>query len=76
MEQQLTVFVVDDDPAVRKGIKFLVNSVDLRVAEFSSAQEFLDNYDSTQAGCLILDMRMPDMSCFGFEDELSRPPSE
>lgn len=72
MEQQPTVFVVDDDPAVRKGIKFLTNSVDLRFVEFSSAQEFLSNYDPSQAGCLILDMRMPNMSGLDLQEELNK----
>lgn len=72
MEQQPTVFVVDDDPAVRKGIKFLTNSVDLRFAEYSSAQEFLSNYDPSQAGCLILDMRMPNMSGLDLQEELNK----
>ena len=72
MEQQPTVFVVDDDPAVRKGIRFLVNSVDLQFAEFSSAQEFLSNYDPSRQGCLILDMRMPNMSGLDLQEELNK----
>jgi len=57
-----TVFVVDDDEAVRDSVRWLILSVNLEVKTFSSAQEFLDTYDSEQGGCLLLDMRMPGMS--------------
>ncbi|HEG44264.1 MAG TPA: response regulator transcription factor [Phycisphaerales bacterium] len=72
MEQQPVVFVVDDDPAVRTGIKFLVSSVDLQFAEFSSAREFLDSYDPSRPGCLILDIRMPKMGGLELQDELNK----
>jgi RNA polymerase sigma factor (sigma-70 family) len=57
-----TVFIVDDDAAVRKSLDMLVRSVGLPVKAFSSAQEFLDNYRADQPGCLVLDIRMPGMS--------------
>jgi two-component system response regulator FixJ len=72
MQQQATVFVVDDDSAVRTGIEFLVNSVDLQFAGFSSAQEFLSIYDTTRPGCLILDMRMPQMGGLELQKELNK----
>lgn len=57
-----TVFVVDDDEAVRDSVRWLILSVNLEVKTFSSAQEFLDTFDPEQEGCLLLDMRMPGMS--------------
>jgi RNA polymerase sigma factor (sigma-70 family) len=57
-----TVFVVDDDDAVRNMIGQLVEAVNLDVETFSSAQEFLDSHDPARPGCLILDVRMPGMS--------------
>lgn len=57
-----TVFIVDDDPAVRKSMQSLIQSVGLRVETFASAQEFLDAYDDSRTGCLVLDVRMPRMS--------------
>jgi len=57
-----TVFVVDDDEAVRDSLQILMTSVGLRSACFSSAQGFLRAYDSNRPGCLVLDMRMPGMS--------------
>jgi two-component system response regulator FixJ len=59
---QATVFVVDDDPAVRKSLETLLKSVGMNVETFCSAQEFLAGYDPARPGCLVLDVRMPGMS--------------
>ena len=61
-QSEPTVFVVDDDPAVLRGLRLLVKSVKLNVETYLSAQEFLDSYDPARPGCLVLDMRMPGMS--------------
>ena len=61
-DSQALVFVVDDDEAVRSSTKLLLKSVGLPAVTFSSAQEFLDNYDPLQPGCVVLDVRMPLMS--------------
>ena len=45
-----TVFVIDDEPAVRQSVRWLVESVALRVETFSAAQEFLDKYDPARPG--------------------------
>src|SRR5688500_1506259 len=57
-----TVFVVEDDEAVRKMMRTLISSVGLNTAAFGSAQEFLESYNPHTAGCLVLDVRMPGMS--------------
>jgi RNA polymerase sigma factor (sigma-70 family) len=57
-----TVFIIDDDPAMRDSMSFLVQSVGIAVETFSSAQGFLDTYDPERHGCLVLDVRMPGMS--------------
>ena len=57
-----TVYVVDDDLAVRDSVKWLVESVGLTVRTFASAREFLDAYRDTGPGCLVLDLRMPGIS--------------
>jgi FixJ family two-component response regulator len=64
------VFIVDDDPAMRESLCFLVGSVGLEVAAFSAAQEFLDRYDPRHPGCLVLDIRMPGMSGLELQDRL------
>jgi RNA polymerase sigma factor (sigma-70 family) len=57
-----TVFIVDDDPAMRKSLRWLTESVGLPVETFATAEEFLAGCDGTRPGCLVLDVRMPGMS--------------
>jgi FixJ family two-component response regulator len=66
-----TVFVIDDDEAVRNSLRLLVKSVGLPVRVFASAQEFLPAYDAQQPGCLILDIRMPGMSGLELQQQLN-----
>src|SRR5437879_13214826 len=54
-----TVFVVDDDAAVRKALSRLLRSVGIAVAVFASPREFLAQYDPVMPGCLVLDIAMP-----------------
>lgn len=62
MESEATVYVVDDDPAVRHSLTRLLESVGWRVEAFASAPEFLDQYRPDQCACLVLDLRLPGMS--------------
>ncbi|MBI9016624.1 MAG: response regulator transcription factor [Phycisphaerae bacterium] len=71
VEQQTTVFVVDDDDGVRLSMELLLKSVGLRSKQFSSAIDFLDNYDDHTPGCLILDVRMPEMSGIELQQKLN-----
>ncbi len=57
-----TVFIVDDDESVRRSIEWLVGSVGLKAESFASARTFLDAFDPDRPGCLIVDMRMADIS--------------
>jgi len=57
-----TVFIVDDDEAVRRSLEALVRSVGLNVESFASGQDFLASFDPDRPGCLVLDIRMPGMS--------------
>jgi FixJ family two-component response regulator len=66
-----TVFIVDDDAAVRDSIAELVMSVGLCAATFRSAQEFRDSFDPEQPGCLVLDVRMAHISGPALQDELN-----
>jgi two-component system response regulator FixJ len=66
-----TIFVVDDDSAVRDALKLLLRSVGQAVETFSSGQEFLDAYGEDRAGCLVLDIRMPGMSGLELQQKLN-----
>ena len=64
------VFVVDDDEPVRDAIGLLLDTVDIEHEEYASAQEFLDAYEKSRNGCLVLDIRMPGMSGLELQDHL------
>lgn len=66
------VYVVDDDDAVRGVLGWLMESVNLPVEEFASADAFLAEYECTSAGCLLLDIRMPGMSGLELQRRISR----
>lgn len=65
-----TVYIVDDDEAVRKALSMLVRSVGLNVESYPSAQAFLDAYRGSRPACLVLDVRMPGMSGLDLQDRL------
>ncbi len=69
-ERPATVFVVDDDDAVRTSLRLLLRSVGLPVETFGSAQEFFDAFDPDRPGCLVLDIRMPGMSGLELQQRL------
>ena len=58
-EKQLPVFVIDDDESVRDSLAFMLEEHDFNVTTFADGQSFLDEVDVQQAGCIILDSRMP-----------------
>ena len=66
------VYVVDDDDAVRNSIRLLLKSVGLPVVLFSSPEEFLAQYDDEQPGCLLLDVRMPQMNGLELQQRLNQ----
>jgi len=65
------VFVVDDDPSVRRAIKRLIGSVGLQVEMFGSANEFLSSKRADAPSCLVLDIRLPGISGLDFQRELA-----
>src|SRR3954447_22925278 len=57
--QNARVYVIDDDPAMRESLDFLLGSAGLHVRLFESAQMFLNELPSLEAGCVVTDIRMP-----------------
>jgi len=66
------VFIVDDDDGVRRAMSALMESVGYAHLTYPSATEFLRQYDAAQSGCLVLDIRMPEMSGLELQQELNK----
>lgn len=65
-----TVFIIDDDNTVLSALESLVRSVGLRTEAYASAPTFLSGYQPTEAGCVLVDMRLPGMSGLELQAEL------
>jgi FixJ family two-component response regulator len=65
-----TVFIVDDDRGMRQAIQDLVESVGLRAESFASGEEFLRKKHNSRPSCLVLDVRLPQMSGLDFQHRL------
>ncbi|MES9949806.1 MAG: response regulator transcription factor [Candidatus Thiodiazotropha sp.] len=70
MTKPPTVFVVDDDQAMRNSLKWLIESVSMQVETFESADAFIKSYYPGRSGCLLLDVRMPGMSGLELQEYL------
>jgi FixJ family two-component response regulator len=66
-----TVFVVDDDGGMRQAIQDLVESVGLRAEAFTTGEEFLKRPRTADPSCLVLDVRLPQMSGLDFQRRLA-----
>jgi two-component system response regulator FixJ len=67
-----TVFIVDDDPAIRRALGRLLEEVALPARTFATADAFLETYDEDEPGCLVLDVRMPGMSGMDLQERLNQ----
>jgi len=70
--KQSTVYVVDDDDAMRESLTWLIESVGLNVETYASADEFLESYYPGRPGCVLLDVRMPGMSGLELQGHLQK----
>jgi FixJ family two-component response regulator len=66
-----TVYIVDDDSGVRRAVQDLVESVGLRAESFATGQEFLNKKRTSDPSCLVLDVRLPQMSGLDFQHMLA-----
>jgi FixJ family two-component response regulator len=71
MHDEPTVFVVDDDKGMRESLGWLIESAGLNVESYPSAKDFLDAYDPDRPGCLVLDVRMSDLSGLELQKKLA-----
>ncbi len=69
-----TVFIIDDDREVREALQLLMESVGLQVELFDSANTFMEQFDASRPGCIILDVRMPGMSGLELQSQLLEQP--
>src|SRR6059036_930646 len=72
MTAEPTVFVVDDNPGLRRSLQALLEAARLPVETFASARDFLERYDGGRPGCLVLDVRLRDESGLDLQEELRR----
>ena len=72
MSAARTIFVVDDDAAVRDSLKILLTAAGYEPELYASARAFLERSDAGHAGCLLADVRMPDMDGLELQEELTK----
>lgn len=70
------VYILDDDEGARTSLAWLLNSVHIHTECFASAKAFLEGYDPCVASCLVLDVRMPEVSGFQLQERLNHLGSE
>jgi FixJ family two-component response regulator len=70
MEARATVFVIDDDASVRRGLERLLRAAGHRVETFGSAHEFFEREGHRRPGCIVLDVRMPGQTGLELRDAL------
>jgi two-component system response regulator FixJ len=71
-ETDAVVYVVDDDEAILDSTGLLLKSAGLNCRTYTNATKFLEDFDVSQHGCLLADIRMPGMSGLELQDELNR----
>jgi FixJ family two-component response regulator len=71
MQEQETVFIVDDDASIGEGLRNLLESVGISAEHFESAESFREQWDRSRRGCLLLDARLPGMSGVDLQEELT-----
>lgn len=72
MNDSASVLIVDDDPAIRQALELLMDSAGFAPRSFASGREFLDTSPPKGPACVLLDLRMPDMSGLDVQQQLRR----
>ncbi|MGQ0637277.1 MAG: response regulator transcription factor [Planctomycetaceae bacterium] len=71
MNVAATVYIVDDDSALRDALRLLIQTAGLRVESFETPRAFLDSFDGDRPGCLVLDMHMPEIDGLDLQRRLA-----
>ncbi len=71
MSDDATVYVVDDEEAIRHSLEMLIGAVGLKVRVFSSAASFLETFDPSLRGCIVADLSMPGMNGLEMQERLN-----
>lgn len=71
MPDEATVYLVEDDDAVRDSLQLVLESVGHKVSAFSRADSFLEKFSTAMAGCIVLDIRMPGMNGMELQRQLN-----
>ena len=71
-DQAPTAYIVDDDESIRTLWRWLMESNGISVRTFATAAEFIDSYRNGDAGCLVLDLKLPGMSGLELQEYLRR----
>lgn len=71
-ETQATAFIVDDDPDMRSSLEYLIQSVGIATVAYPSAADFLSTFEPSRSGCLVCDVRMPDMTGLDLLEQINR----
>jgi len=72
MNSRAIIYIVDDDEGVRRSLNLMMQSVGLKAKCYATAQRFLKDVDPSHPGCVVLDVRMPDMSGLVLQQELNK----
>ena len=72
IKRKPVIYIVDDDDGMRRALTVLMTTVGYQPAAFARPAEFLAKYDPNQASCLVLDVRMPEMSGLEVQQQLNR----
>jgi len=75
MQDEATVFVIDDDASMRDSLKWFLQTVGLHAETYGSAAEFLADFSPDRPGCIVLDVRMPDISGLELQERLKEEPT-
>lgn len=65
-----TVFIIDDDEALCEALSYLINSININVETYLNGNEFINKYDPHRYGCILADIRMPEISGLELQKQL------